>query len=478
MKLSRLFKRKKEPKVLVIGLDCGAPELIFDTWPDLLPNLRSLMERGTYGDLISSIPAITVPAWSSMLASKDPGTLGFYGFRNRADHSYDKMSIATGAAVKDKRVWDYLGEAGKQVIVVGVPQTYPVRPVNGYLISSFLTPSVQRQYTYPNELRFEIDRVLEGEEYDVDVRKFRTENKDFLLGQIYAMNDKQFKVMRYLMDEKPWDFFMFVDMGVDRIHHGMWLFHDTTHPKHEPNNRYQHAIRDYYVHLDRQIGTLLERVPPETHILVVSDHGVKGMHGGICVNEWLRRENYLTLKAEPEGDGLIPFDKVEVDWSKTQVWGSGGYYARIFMNVVGREPEGVIPAADYERFRDQLAEALRSIPAPDGSDIGTRVFKPHNVYRSVRNIPPDLIVYFGDLSWRSVGSFGHGDVYTFENDTGPDDANHAENGMIILVDPEQKDGGRRFARAPHLMDVAPTILEIFGLPIPADMQGSVIKNVE
>jgi predicted AlkP superfamily phosphohydrolase/phosphomutase len=476
MRLSSLFRRKgKEPKVLVIGLDCGAPQLVFDLWRDQLPHLRSLMERGVYGDLMSSIPAITVPAWSSMLASKDPGTLGFYGFRNRADYSYDKMTIATGAAVKDKRVWDYLGEAGKQVIVVGVPQTYPVRPVNGCLISSFLTPSVQKQYTHPNELRYEIDRVLEGQEYDVDVRQFRTEDKDYLLQQIYAMNEKQFKVMRYLLESKPWDFFMFVDMGVDRIHHGMWVFHDTTHPKHQPGNRYQHAIRDYYIHLDRQIGTLLERVPDSTRILVVSDHGVKGMHGGICINEWLRREGYLALQAEPQGEGLVPFEKVAVDWDRTQVWGSGGYYARIFMNVAGREPQGTIPAADYESFRDRLADAIRAIPAPDGGAIGTRVFKPQEVYRQVTNIAPDLIVYFGDLSWRSVGSFGHGDIYTFENDTGPDDANHAENGMFILVDPRVESGGRRLAPPPHLMDVAPTILEMFGLPIPADMQGHPIR---
>jgi predicted AlkP superfamily phosphohydrolase/phosphomutase len=476
MRLSSLFKRKqKEPKILVIGLDCGAPQLVFDLWRDQLPHLRSLMERGVYGDLMSSIPAITVPAWSSMLASKDPGTLGFYGFRNRADYSYDKMTIATGAAVKDKRVWDYLGEAGKQVIVVGVPQTYPIRPVNGYLISSFLTPSVQKQYTHPNELRYEIDRVLEGQEYDVDVRQFRTDDKDYLLQQIYAMNEKQFKVMRYLLESKPWDFFMFVDMGVDRIHHGMWVFHDTTHPKHQPGNRYQHAIRDYYIHLDRQIGTLLERVPDDTRILVVSDHGVKGMHGGICINEWLRREGYLTLQAEPEGEGLIPFEKVAVDWDRTQVWGSGGYYARIFMNVAGREPQGTIPAADYEGFRDRLAEAIRAIPAPDGTPIGTRVFKPQEVYRQVTNTPPDLIVYFGDLSWRSVGSFGHGDIYTFENDTGPDDANHAENGMVILVDPQVEGRGRRLTPPPQLMDVAPTILEMFGLPIPADMQGRPIR---
>jgi predicted AlkP superfamily phosphohydrolase/phosphomutase len=246
----KFLRKQKRQKVLVIGLDCGAPQLVFDTWRDQLPNLRRLMENGIYGELTSCIPAITVPAWSSMFSGKDPGVLGLYGFRNRANYSYDKMSIATGAAVKEKRVWDYLSQAEKQVIVVGVPQTYPARPVNGYLISGFLTPSVQKQYTYPNELRYEIARVLGSDEYDVDVRQFRTEDKDFLLQQIYAMNEKQFKVMRYLMEEKPWDLFMFVDMGLDRIHHRMWKYHDITHPKHEPGNRYQCAIRDYYIYLD------------------------------------------------------------------------------------------------------------------------------------------------------------------------------------------------------------------------------------
>ena len=145
------------------------------------------------------------------------------------------------------------------------------------------------------------------------------------------------------------------------------------------------------------------------------------------------------------------------------------------MNVEGREEQGVIPAAEYEAFRDSLSRALCSIPSPDGADIGTRVFKPQEIYREVRNIAPDLIVYFGDLAWRSVGSFGHGDIYTFENDTGPDDANHAENGMFILVDPDRAGSGRPITPAPQLMDVAPTILEAFGLPVPADMQGRAIK---
>ena len=143
------LRRKKEPRVFVIGLDCGDPVLVFDQWRDELPTLRQLMEAGAYGPLTSSIPCITVPAWSSMTSGKDPGVLGFYGFRNRADYSYENMSMATGSAVKEPRVWEMLGEAGKQVIIVGVPQTYPVRQVNGYLVSSFLTPSIQRHAHSP-----------------------------------------------------------------------------------------------------------------------------------------------------------------------------------------------------------------------------------------------------------------------------------------------------------------------------------------
>jgi predicted AlkP superfamily phosphohydrolase/phosphomutase len=472
--LDRLLgRRKKAPKVFVIGLDCAPPELLFDAWRHSLPNLKRLMDGGAYGELQSCIPAITVPAWACMTSSKDPGTLGFYGFRNRSDYSYDNRYIATSRAIQEKQVWDILGEAGKQCIIVGVPQTYPVKPINGYLVSSFLTPTTTNpniQWTHPLSLRAEIEKLLAPEVYDVDVPQFRTDDKEFLLQQIYDMTRKRFVLLRHLLETKPWDFFMFVEMGVDRIHHGLWAHHDTTHPKHVPASPYRHAIRDYYHYLDEEIGTLLERLPQETHVLVVSDHGVKKMEGGICINEWLRREGYLTLWDEPPTHFLSSFEKVEVDWSRTRAWGDGGYYGRIFLNVAGREPQGIIPPEEYEACRDELAEAIRRIPAPDGSPLNTRVFKPEAIYRQVRNAAPDLIVYFDDLGWRSVGSFGFDGIYTFENDTGPDDANHAQDGVLIYTPPEKNLGGRRLPKH-NLIDFAPTVLDLFGLPVPADWQG-------
>lgn len=464
--------------MFVIGLDCAPPELIFDEWRDELPNFKQLLETGSYRQMFSSTPAITVPAWSSMTSSKDPGVLGFYGFRNRSDYTYDNRYIATGLSVKEKRIWDILGDAGKECIIVGVPQTYPIKPINGCLISSFLTPSTTNprvQWTHPQTLQQEVEQLLAPEIYDVDVPQYRTDDKPFLLKQIHDMTRKRFEVLRYLIEKKPWDFFMFVEMGVDRLHHGMWAHHDAKHRKHDPDSPYINSIKEYYLYLDEQVGTLLERLPAETHIIVVSDHGVKRMDGGICVNEWLRREGYLTLLEEPPEGHLSSFEKVEVDWQNTTAWGDGGYYGRIFLNVAGREPQGVIPADEYESFRDKLSERIKGITAPDGTPLDTKVFYPQEIYREVRGVAPDLIVYFDNLGWRSVGSFGYGgEIYTFKNDTGPDDANHAVNGIWIYNPPEKNLGGK-YLQDIQLMDFAPTILDLFGLPVPADMQGKIIE---
>lgn len=452
-------------KVVVIGLDCATPQLVFDQWRDRLPNLSKLIDGGTYGELESAIPPITVPAWMSMMTSKDPGRLGYYGFRNRADYSYDKMRIANSSAVTEDTVWDIVSRAGGKVVLVGVPQTYPVKPTNGCIITSFLTPSIRSQYTYPADLKTEIEALVG--EYMLDVENFRTEEKDDLLRQIYEMTEKRFKVTKHLLGEKEWDFFMMVEMGVDRVHHAFWKYFDPEHSKYEAGSPYQNAIEDYYKYLDGEIGEILDMLDDDTVVLVVSDHGARPMEGGICINEWLRQEGYLTLKEEPAG--IVPLEKVEVDWDRTMAWGAGGYYGRLFLNVQGREPQGVIPPHEYERVRQEIVDKLSQITDENGANIGTVSHKPHDAYSEVRNVAPDLMVYFGNLAWRSVGSMGHGRIHTRENDIGPDDANHAQHGIFIMYDPRQH--GRGSVEDLQLMDVAPTVLDVLGLPIPADMQG-------
>ena len=453
-------------KVMIVGLDCAEPSLVLDRWRDRLPTLSGLADDGVSGKLTSVIPPITVPAWSCMMASRTPGDLGVYGFRNRADHTYEGNFIADSTAIRTPRLWDLVGRAGGSSVVLGVPGTFPPKPLRGAMVGCFLTPGLESRYTYPPALRDEIAEVVP--DYMFDVTGFRTNDKERLLAQIYEMTDKRFRLAEHLAASKPWQLYALVEMGTDRIHHGFWKHMDAEHRKHEPGNRYEHAIRDYYEHVDGLIGRLLGHVDEDTLVLVVSDHGAKRLDGGIRVNEWLRREGLLVTTTEPAG--VTSPREAGIDWARTTAWGEGGYYARVFLNVEGREPEGTIPAADYEAVRDDLARRLEAIPDDSGNPIPTRAYRPEELYDDIEGVAPDLIVIFGDLLWRSVGTIGGEEgIHTFENDTGPDDANHAQDGMWIAAGAGVEARGTLDA---HLLDVAPTVLELLGLPVPEEMRGT------
>jgi predicted AlkP superfamily phosphohydrolase/phosphomutase len=437
---------------MLIGLDCAEPSLVLERWRGELPALSGLMDRGRYGRLRSVVPPITVPAWSCMMASRTPGDLGIYGFRNRVDHSYDALEVANGTAVKAPRLWDLATRHGKRSIVIGVPGTYPPRPLNGVLVSCFLTPADAGTYTYPPLLAREIEQVVG--EYLFDCTNFRTESRDDLLRQIYEMTDRRFALAEHLLATRPWELFALVEIGLDRMHHAFWNDED--------------AIVAYLRHVDGLVARLLERADGDTTVLVVSDHGARRLEGGIRVNEWLRREGLLRTLEEPQG--VSSLQEVGVDWSATTAWGEGGYYARVFLNVEGREPSGAVAPSDYERVRADLAARLEAIPGPDGEPIRTRVFRPEEVYEEVNGVPPDLIVYFGDLAWRSVGTIGGEEgVHASANDTGHDEANHAEDGLLIMAGPGIEAGP---SEGMSLLDVAPTVLELLGLEPTPSMRGT------
>ena len=285
-------------KVLVIGLDAAAPDLVFNKFKDELPNLTCMAEKGLWGQLRSCDPPITIPAWIVMVTSVNPGRLGLYGFRHRKDFSYTEITLPSSLSVKEKRVWNYVGEAGGKVCLVGVPPTYPPQPVNGWLISCMMTPDTKRRYTYPPELKSEVESLVG--EYIIDV-PFRKEDRESVLKDIYLMTERRFRVIKYLLKNKPWDFFMFVEIGLDRIQHAFWKYFDEKHHLYEPGNKFENVVIDYYKYLDNKIGEILSLIDKETVIIVVSDHGAKRMKGAFCMNEWLIEEGYLKLKRDPKG---------------------------------------------------------------------------------------------------------------------------------------------------------------------------------
>ena len=389
------FGKRRKRRVMVIGLDCADPSLLFDRWLGQLPNFRALVQEGAHGRLRSCDPPITVPAWSVMTSSQSPGALGIYGFRNRADHSYDKNTIANSTAVKVDRVWNILSRNNKRVILIGIPQTFPPGPVNGLLVGDFLTPDTKSEYTYPPGLKNEIADVVG--DYMLDVRDFRSDNKSGILRDIFEMTEKRFKLVTHLLSKEEWDFFMMVEIGVDRIHHAFWSYMDQAHRRYAAGNPFENAILDYYKFVDTKIGELLKFADDNTTILVVSDHGAQRMEGSVCVNEWLIQEGYLAL-LEPPPKTPTPLAKLSIDWTRTRAWGDGGYYSRIFLNVEGREPKGVVKKDDYDRLRCELIEKLEAMPDEKGKPLGTKVYRPEELYNVRRGVAPDLLAYFGNLA--------------------------------------------------------------------------------
>jgi predicted AlkP superfamily phosphohydrolase/phosphomutase len=461
-------------KICVLGLDGAAPEIVFGD--ERLVNLRRLMDLGVYGRLESVIPPITVPAWMCMSTSQDPGSLGVYGFRNRSDHSYENLAFANSASIKELAIWDQLAREGKKSIIVGVPPNYPPRRVNGISIGCFLTPDTfTNDFTYPLELKTQITELVG--DYPVDVESFRVDNdkKDWLKEEIFNMSRKQWRVVRWLLSEQEWDYFHFVDIGLDRMHHGFWNYFDPRHVQFVPGNPYQDAIPEYYRWIDEQIGGVLELLDNDTILLVVSDHGAQRLDGGFAINEWLIREGLLVLNEYPKVS--TPFEKLKVNWSKTKAWGEGGHYARVFFNMLGREPQGAIPASEYESFQNEMKARLEDLPGEDSHPLKSLVFKPAEIYRNVRNVAPDLIVHFGELYWRSIGTVGNSKLHVQESDTGPDGCNPAQYGMFILTAPNCPLSGEY--EGAQLLDIAPTLLDLAGYEIPETMQGrSLVAGME
>jgi len=459
-------------KICILGLDCCAPDVVFRD--ERLTNIRRLMDAGTWGRLESVIPPITVPAWMCMTTSQDPGSLGVYGFRNRTDHSYSGLGIASSASIKTPAIWDHIAREGKKSIIVGVPPGYPPRRINGISVGCFLTPDTTKDvYTHPPEVGKEINALVG--EYPVDVKGFRTDDKDWLKKEIFEMSEKQWKVVKWLLKEKEWDFFHYVDIGQDRVHHGFWDSFDKQHVFYKPGNPYESVIPDYYAWVDKQIGEVLELLDSETVLLIVSDHGAQRLDGGFVVNEWLVKEGLLVLDEYPKE--VTPFGKLKVNWAKTKVWSEGGYYARVFFNVQGREPQGVIPQSEYESFQEVMKKKFEALTDDKGKPLNSLVFKPKELYKSVKNVAPDLIVHFGGLYWRSIGGVGYGRIHVQENDTGPDACNHAQYGMFLLAAPNLPLRGEY--QGAKLLDVAPTLLDLAGYDIPEMMQGrSLVAGME
>jgi len=325
-----------------------------------MPNVRRLLARGAHSVLRSTDPPISIPSWPVMLTGVDPGTLGLYGFRHRKSFSYTETYGPT-SKLPVPSVWELFSSAGRRVCTIGMPLGYPPLPVNGLAISDFLTPAGATDWTYPPSLAHEIEGRYGHYRFDVT---FRASERRQLYRDIVQMTQQRWAIAEDLYQREPWDVFAIHEIGVDRLHHAYTKYFDPSHQAFVPGNPFEHVVEEYYGIVDECIGRLLATAPEDAVVVIVSDHGSMPMAGCFCINSWLAERGYLKFRTVPTEP--TPFEKCDVDWATTTVWGAGGYYARLFFNVRGRDPQGTVDPADVPALRARLLGQLGELKGPDG----------------------------------------------------------------------------------------------------------------
>lgn len=481
------------PRVLVIGLD-GAVWTILKPMiaAGRLPRLAAAVASGASGLLRSTTPALTPAAWTTFLTGKQPGSHGIIDFE-QYDHFTNEFRF-NSARCRDhvRNIWQILGDRGLKVGSINVPMTYPPMPINGFMISGFETPGPESDFVYPLDLKSEIlQRWPDPTQRSKWKRKtfgglklFR-ENVDYMARSFHQGAE----MTMHLGDKFGWDALMVVLKLVDNLQHKTWKYLDPRWPQRDRAKR--EIVVRCFEEMDKAVGTLLDYAKAhDAAVMIVSDHGHGSLEGKAHPNCLLQRWGYLALHAGavPEGEAekrphIGDVEKaLPVDYSKTRACvmhaGNAGF---LYINLKGRQPTGIVDPQDYEELRDALIARLQGeecrVRNPRGEMISLfpEVVKPEEAYGCRREdqpwLPDLLLIPHETLSVvRRIRGNALVKWFSYRRMEGT----HRQDGIFIAAGPGIKhlDGLH-----PHIVDCAPTLMAMLGLPVPEDMEGRVIGEL-
>jgi len=528
---------EKRPKVVIIGLDAATWTLI-RPWiaEGGMPNLANLMKAGVSGTLQSVLPPITPPAWTSFMTGKNPGKHGIFHFVETERDSY-AMNYTNGGSRRSPTVWKLLNAAGFSVGTMNIPFTYPPEALDGFQISGLDTPSANSSYVYPPALKRRLVDHLGKINHDVRFLGFMSTDRrrTQVLAEMEKIDQQWAAAALYLLKHHPQDVMIFVFMSIDTVQHYFWQYMDRSHflydPKAEP--RFGNAVRQVYERLDAVTGRIIEKLPADTTVLVVSDHGGgpvvdrtvflnrylcqlgllyygEGGSGGRRERFGLRKiglkilrgaysflrkslssrqkillaEIFPTLRRRAE---LAYTSFVNVDWSRTKAYCNEVLASppSIWINLKGVKPGGIVEPAEYRALTDFIIEKLGELKDPrTGKPIIARVYRRDEIFHGpFSGEGADLI-----LDWWSEDSlFSTEPSFAKDRDKPPvmirehrpsEDSEwggtHRLNGILIGRGPVLKTAAE--IENAQLIDVAPTLLHLLGVPVPEDMDGKVLTS--
>ncbi|GAB4339430.1 MAG: alkaline phosphatase family protein [Candidatus Abyssubacteria bacterium] len=510
-------------RVIVIGLD-GATFDLISPWVEQgkLPTFQRLLNDGASGPLESVPNQRSAAAWTSLATGLNPGKHGIYEFYEQAHGSYD-IRFINSSAREGASLWKILSDHGRKVGVMNVPLTYPAERVNGFLIAGIDAPSIHIEgFAHPPELLEEINQKFGRYIIEPGVNGYIVQGDiDRAVESLRDEIRQKTEITRYLLENKPWDFFIVVFRSLDASQHGFWRFMDPAGQALDPEGarKYGNVILETYQQLDRAISDICEHMDDDTRVLIISDHGFGRKHkASNQLNYWLEEHGFLRFKGGTEHrlsprslmtslyrfvsrntsralkERLKQFlpslrNRVhshliysQIDWAHTVAY-NDDLFPIIRINLRGREPGGIVePGRQYDDLVRELKQKLMECrDAELGVPIVDAVFHRDEIYTGPHTYrAPDLLVRWrediavtGIALQKEAARNARPPVPT--EDARYISGDHRLNGILMAA-------GRGVKRnaavsGARLIDIAPTVLCMMGLPIPEEMDGKVITDL-
>lgn len=511
-------------RVIVLALDSVCWEVLMPLVADgTMPALGAFLQKANYGVLESTIPPHTAAAWTTWLTGKDPGRHGIIDFV-KFDPRKHRFKFNDSAASRDASIFSLLSNAGISCGSIFLPRNYPPFPLDkGYMVSGFETPGVNSTFTDPPELREEVLNVSptlhfnfeDDWEDDVDDAAFER-NIDRAIGAVELLESLAVHFQR----TRPTKVQVAYLQATDILFHKTWRWCDpVTGPQHP---RRRDLIKKFFRRVDASINRILGMyssesrrssgrssvrlqsispdggaviVPaesgkePKTLRLICSDHGHGSSDGRVFVNNLLIEWGYLTPLGSfgkfarklsflglSRPERKIRAKELPLNWRKTRAYMAHvGIHGFVYLNMKGREPQGIVDPKDFESLRDELIAKFRAAKIPGTTrDVFKQVWKGEELYARKDELDmPDIIVAVADGLYprkklthkKSVGTTPHavGGV-------------HRQDGVYAFAGDGVAHHSCQGPRA-NIADIAPTLLAALGQPIPADMTGKALTRI-
>ncbi|MAE70353.1 MAG: hypothetical protein CME06_07790 [Gemmatimonadetes bacterium] len=484
-----------------------------------LPNLRALIDEGASGPLPTVFPPVTATSWSSFATGTNPGSHGIFDMTLLRRDGALREEAASAHSLHGRTLWDLAAQHGLRSIVVNLPPTWPPKPMEGALVADFLAPQGDRRLSWPPELIDEIEQRFGP--YRLHFKKiYRKGGIGELLDEAREVFRYKLGVVEHLTRTRDWDLVIHHVFGSDRLQHELWHVLDPSHPAHDPEEGAAWApkIADYFDELDAAIPRIRKWLGVDGTICLLSDHGFGPVHRYLVLNCWLLERGYLVLRkgalsrirAALFRSGFTPdlayriADKLglghlrhsggigtrhkqlafvsnfflsfaDVDWSRTVAY-SKGNFGQIYMNVRGREPEGILdPGEEYEAARTRIISDLAALTEPGGRELlFESVWRREELYRGeLVDRAPDILFLPKDMRWKALGVLDF-IANSFVLPNFGQSGDHRMDGMFTIAGPSIR-RGHRITEA-HMLDVAPTLLHLLGAPVSDRMEGRVLRE--